>query len=410
MKAKAGRTLRWAGGAGAVAALLWFAWPAAGQGESPAAAPATPSPAAAPAPGGSAGAVLAAAPTATAPYSAAGAALREQQRAVAQARLERAQVTLDTYLQAARYPHDSRPAEEHADQLRPFDPIAEDRPLVMAGGGQPVRGVRLKTTQERVFLAGAETARITLALVDDQGRALPLRVTRSALHEVALPGRTTGTAVVGLPFTDDGTRGDLQAGDGVHSAVVAPAAQGFGGVQGLLRLDVALEHGGQPGEIYFDLVYTPEQAATWLPGVKEDKVEGSLVFTLALEVKLPGRYVVSARIDDASGQPFAVAMFNEELAAGTRAVPLRVFGKLLHDRQPLFPLSLRDVDGFLLKPDAYPDRVMLERRPGVLHVSQRYALAEFSEATWTSEDRTRYLRELGRDVTDARRALEDASR
>lgn len=402
------RWWRWAGGAGGVAALLWFAWPAAGQGEAPGpAAPAIAVPAAAPTTPAAVAPVLPAAPVAAiAPFSPAGLATRDQQRALAQARLERAQLTLDTYLQAARYPHDSRPADEHADQLRPFDPIAEDRALVMAGGGTPVRGVRLKTTQERVFLAGAETARITLSLVDEQGRTLPLRVTRSALHEVAQPGRNTGTAVVGLPFTDDGTRGDTQAGDGVWSAVVAPAQQGFGSVAGLLRLDVALEYGGQPGEIYFDLVYSPEQAARWLPGVKEAKVDGSLVFTLTLDVKIAGRYVVSARVDDANGLPFVVALFNEELAAGPRAVPLRVFGKLVHDRQPAFPLTVRDVDGFLLKPDAYPDRVMLERRAGVQHVSQPYAAADFSDATWASEDRTRYLRELGGDVADARRELD----
>ena len=74
-----------------------------------------------------------------------------------QGRLARAQLARDNYLQAARYPHESRPMDEHPDQVHPFEPIAEDRPLRMPGGSV-TQGVRLKTTQERVFASGNESA------------------------------------------------------------------------------------------------------------------------------------------------------------------------------------------------------------------------------------------------------------
>ena len=338
------------------------------------------------------------------PLSALGEGERRALHALWQQRLARAQAALDTYERIARYPHESRPAEEHADQLRPFDPIAEDRALRLPGGSA-TQGVHLRTTQERVFAAGAESSRITLSLQDDAGRLLPLRVTRAVLHEVTLPGRTASTPEFVMPVNDSGHAGDLVAGDGVLSALIHPLAQGFASYSGLLRLELSLDYAGQPGYLYFDLVYSPEQAARWLPGVGEAIVDGSLEFSLKAEVLMPGRYVVSARIDDASGKPLAIAMFNGELAAGPRVIRLPVFGKLLRDRQAAFPLRLRDVEAFLLKPDAFPDRVMLPRLLGLQHSSRSYALTSFPDTAWQSEERERYLAELGKDVQEAQRGV-----
>lgn len=330
---------------------------------------------------------------------------RQARRAVAQARLERAQEALATYQQAARYPHESRPASEHPDQLRPFDPVAEEHPLRMPGGSA-AQGVRLKTTQERIFLAGRESARVTVALVDAQERPLPLRVQRAVLREVPSPGATSRAPDFVLALTDNGQGGDAVPGDGVLTAWVQPALQGFDTVAGLVRLELNLEYAGQPGFLYFDFIFSPEQAARWLPGVREELRAGSLLFHLKAEVLIPGRYVVSARVDDANGRSFAMSLFNDELRAGTQEIRLPVFGKLVRDEQPAFPLRLRDVEAFLLKPDAHPDRVMLPRLAGILHTSRSYTLNEFSDASWQSAERDRYLAELQRDVDGARRALE----
>ena len=300
-------------------------------------------------------------------------------------------MTLDGYRAAAQYPHESRPIEEHPDQLRPFEPITEDRALRMPGGGA-TQGVHLRTTQERVFASGLESSRVTLTLQDDAGRTLPLRVTRAVEKEVTPPGRTASTVEVPLPISDN---------NGVLSAVMQPAAQGFASFAGTVRLELMLEYAGQPGFIYFDLTYSPEQAAIWLPGVREALNKGSLEFFLKAQVLLPGRYVLSARIDDAQGKPVALALFNGEVGKGTVEFRLPVFGKLLRDKQPAFPLTVRDVEAFLLKPDAFPDRVMLPRRVGVVHTSRSYALSSFSDSEWSSEERERYLTELGKDVDTA---------
>lgn len=330
---------------------------------------------------------------------------RQARRAQWQSRLERARDALEGYLQAARYPHESRPASEHPDQMRPFDPVAEDHPLRMPGSS-PIQGVRLKTTQERTFLSGSEVSRVTLGLVDANGQPLALRIQRAVLKEVPQPGATTRSAEFPMLVNDNGQAGDLRALDGIFTAWVQPQAQGFAAVAGLLRLELNLEYGGQPGFLYFDFIYSPETAARWLPAVREEVRDGSLAFLLKAEILLPGRYVASARVDDAAGRTIAVALFNAELPRGTQEIRLPVFGKLIRDENARFPLSLRDVDAFLLKPDAYPDRVMLPRLAGVVHTSRLHAAADFSDAAWQSEERQRYLDELGRDVKQAEKELE----
>lgn len=334
------------------------------------------------------------------PLSARGLAERQEQLVLWQARLERANNALNAYRAAAQYPHESRPISEHPDQVRPFSPIVEERDLRVPGGSAQ-RGVRLRTTQERVFASGMESSRVTLTLTDEQGRVLPLRVQRAVQKEVTPPGSTARTAEVALAVNDTGTQGDLVAGDGTWSALMQPGAQGFATFAGTVRLELNLEYAGQPGFLYFDLVYSPEQAATWLPGVREAVNAGGLDFVLKAQVLMPGRYVVTGRVDDAAGQPVALALFNAEVAAGAVEFKLPVHGKLIRDLKPAFPLVLRDVEAFLLKPDAFPDRVMLPRRAGEQHRSRSYALASFSDAEWQSDERTRYLTELGKDVAEA---------
>lgn len=339
------------------------------------------------------------------PLSPQGRAERAEQRELWQARLERARQSLEAYRAAAQYPHGSRPIEEHPDQVRPFEAITEERALRMPGGGSAAQGVRLRTTQQRVFASGLESSRVTITLTDDAGQVLPLRVMRAVQKEVTPPGQTARTAEVALDVNDAGRAGDAVAGDGTLTALMQPGAQGFGSFAGTVRLELHLDYQGQPGFIYFDLVYSPEQAATWLPGVREAAGPGGLDFFVKARVLLPGRYVVTGRIDDAAGRPLALAQFNGEVPRGEAEFRLPVFGKLMRDRQPAFPLVLRDVEAFLLKPDAFPDRVMLPRLAGVLHRSRSYAVASFSAAEWASEERTRHLTEFGKDVAEAEAKL-----
>jgi hypothetical protein len=213
-----------------------------------------------------------------------------------------------------------------------------------------------------------------------------------------------------LEFSDAGPGSaggaDDVAADNQFSARLAPGVQGFKGFGGTIRVLVFLRADGKEGVAHFDVIYTDDTPATWVAGVREAQEAGSLNFYLKANIGVAGRYVVSGRVDDARGQPFALVTFNDELAAGVQEIKLNVFGALIRDKRPVFPLKLRDVDGFLLIPDKFPDRLMMARRAGVVHASGNYNADSFSANEWTSEERSRYLAEYGSDVDKARAELE----
>jgi len=392
--------LRW----GAPAAVLigglfgWWvvAWQADARGDAVAPPPAS--------------AVAASAParSVVAPFSAAGQQAREAQLALWQQRLERAEEALQTYTEHTRYPHTSRPADEQADQMFPNDPVQEEHPL-REPKGKAAEGVRLRTTQERVFVQGDESVRFTVALVDEQGQALPLRVLNASAREVTPP--TVASLYPALPvvFTDDGTSGDRVAGDRELTAMLRPAAQGFAKLAGQIRLEVFIEGRGERGFTYFDIYVTADAPAAWSGRVRDVVEGGSLNFYLGATVREPGRYVVTGRIDDADGQPFALLTFNDEVGRGDTEFRLSLFGKLVRDAEPTMPLTLRDVVAFRLREEGHPDRALMPRLNGAVHVSGKHALASFSAAEWSAEERARYLTELTRDVDEARKKVDQLS-
>jgi len=348
---------------------------------------------------GAGGAGVTAQATPTSPFGTAGTTLNQQQLAAWQERFVRAEQVYASYRAATRYPPESRPIAEHPDQVRPFDPITEETPLRDASG-KPAKGVRVRTSQERVFVAGNESVKFTIEAVDENGRAVPLAVERSAAQ--GMPDTKTLITLIRaeVPFADNGAAPDDAAGDGKYSARLAPAAQGFANHAGTIRVLADVIAAGQKGVVAFDVVYTPAVPATWA-GAREALENGSLNFYLKAQVAMPGRYVASARVYDGNGVPFALLQFNDVVQGGAAEFKLTLAGALVRDKNPAFPLRLVDVEGFLLQPDTFPDRAMMPRQTGEVYVSKRYALGSFSDAEWDSEERARYLAEYGKDMQQA---------
>jgi len=304
--------------------------------------------------------------------------------------------TYCSYLQQTRYPHTSRPAAQHPDQLYPNQPVSESNPLRVDGGDSDP-AVLVQTTQSRVYLAAGETVAFSLRAVDAQGVALPLVVTRALAQGMVAPG-TRAAARVTLAFAQDGDD---------WRATFAPQAGALAGFHGTIRSGVRFSVNGRSGVVLFDVIHSPELPAVWHGAPHEAIGPDALEFTLPLDVRIPGRYVVSGRVDDALGRPFALASFNELLGQGTQAVALRVHGKLLHDADPgpALPLVLRDVEGYLLRENADPDRLLLARREGPVLVSRTLSLAGVPDHEWQSEERSRYLAEYAKDRMAARDRL-----
>jgi hypothetical protein len=355
------------------------------------------------------GAPKASGPSSGAPLSPEGQKLREEKLKLWTARYERAEQVYNTYRDATRYPHESRPIADATDQVRPFAPVLEEKTM-RNERGEGVKGITLKTGQDRVFLSGQDTVKFTVQAIDSAGKVLPLLITRAAAQSVPDGKQLVQVRSTNLDFSDAGASSagavDEVANDGNYSARLSPTTQGFAGFGGTIRVLVFVKADGKDGVAHFDVIYTDDMPATWITGEREAQEGGSLNFYLKAQVRVPGRYVVSARVDDARGQPFALLTFNDEVKTGTQEFRLNLFGALIRDKRPVFPLKLRDVEAFLLIPDKFPDRLMLPRRAGIIHTSGNYNPESFSAAEWSSEERNRYLAEYGRDLDTARTELE----
>jgi len=307
--------------------------------------------------------------------------------------------TYCSYLAHSRYPHDSRPAAQHPDQLYPNRAVRELNPMRVEGGDSDP-AVQLQTSQSRVYLAAGEQAVFSLRAVDAGGQPLPLVVTR-ALAQGMTYGASRAAPRVALDFAPD----FAEDGGGAWRARLAPGQTALAGFHGTIRLEVRYHAGGREGFVLFDVVYSPQLPATWGGAPRERIGETALRFALPLDVRLPGRYVVTGRIDDAAGRPFALATFNDVLGQGAQQVLLDVHGKLLHDGAPRLPLALRDVEGYLLRENADPDRLLLPRLEGTVFASGIRSLEGVPDAEWQGEERSRYLAEYAKDRTAARARL-----
>lgn len=314
------------------------------------------------------------------------------------AQMQLARHTLCRYRQASRYPDGSRPIAQHPGQLYPNAPVSENRPMRRKDGGITPR-ITVTTTQSRVYATAGETVLLAVTAADEHGNALPVTVEQATARGLAPPGRP-GREPVTLTMAEDSGG----SGGGGVSGVLAPAQSGLAGFHGTLRAEVHYRVDGQAGMAVFDVMHTPQTPAVWSGPVREALQDGSLQFTLGARVTVPGRYLVSGRVDDATGKPLALVTFNDLLPQGEASVPLVVHGLLLRDLAPVFPLTLRDIDGYLLT-DGDPDRALMPRIDGTALVTRRYLPDQFSDAEWESEQRSRYLAEFERDLAQASAAL-----
>jgi hypothetical protein len=317
--------------------------------------------------------------------------------------LQLAEHTYCSYRESSKYPHTSRPIAEQPDQVYPNAPVNETHAMRLDGGGADPK-VQLQTSQSRVYMAAGEAVSFSLRAVDAGGQALPLVVTRAVAQGITFKG-SRASPQVALAFADDGRGADAVAGDGAFAAVLAPAQTGLAAFNGTIRAEVRYSVGGNNGAVLFDVIYSPELPATWSGQVREAVENGSLNFYLKADIRQAGRYIVSGRVDDARGKPFALVTFNDKLGVGPNEVRLTMFGKLMRDQDAALPLTLRDVDGYLLKENTDPDRVLMPRLEGKAFTGKPHPLTSFSDAEWQGEERSRYLAEFGKDLARARSEL-----
>lgn len=316
--------------------------------------------------------------------------------AIRRERLRLAEERLATYRSWAKYPPASRPARENADQLHPTAPVERKIPLSLSG--QPSQNIALKLRQDRLAVVGNETLTLGIRCEDSQGQVQPctvLSAVASALPTDAAP--PTGQRPV--QFTADPQH------EGELIASFRPLDLQLVERTWPLRVDVKLRAGSDPveqGAALFDFLFTPEPPAVATGKIREALVDGSLVLYYGLNVRKAGRYMLHVRVDDAAGKELAFLEWNDPLPAGAQEVKFILFGKLVLDEHPRMPLKARDLDGFLLKEDADPDRELIPALSGYHHTTQAYPSSAFSAREWQSEERTRHESKYEHDVEEAR--------
>ena len=384
-----------AAGVAIVAGLAAVFWPKAGQQAAAADGPS--------APVRTAAAVQSSGQPGSPPALPAGLEKAERARLLVE-QYQHADQTYCSYLASTKYPVSSRPIAEHPDQVYPNQPVVETQPMRGEGGRGGDSNVLVQTSQSRVFMVSGEAVAFSLRAINAQGGALPLVVTRAVAGGMTF-GASRPAAQVSLPFTDDGTGADPVGGDSHFAAVLAPAQTSLAQFNGTIRTEVRYTVNGRAGVALFDVIYSPEVPAVWAGQAREVTEDGSLSYVLKADVRQAGRYIVTGRVDDAKGKPFALATFNDVLRAGPNDIRLTVFGKLLHDKAPAMPLTLRDVDGYLLKENVDPDRALMPRLEGRVVAGKPHLLRSFSDAEYAGEERTRHLAEFAKDAGHAKDAL-----
>lgn len=282
---------------------------------------------------------------------------------------------LEHYRAVTQYPFNSRPADEHADAMTLG---GAERRLP----GRTADAPTLVLTQDRLFVVGDEQVKLHIDSEPPGACALV------AAHLRAPPD-------LPVVFRDDGS--------GRFSASVQPS-QLPQFERDTVRIECELRCAGQPRTAFFDVKFSPVAPASFSGAYSDELENGSLRFDVTVNVQQPGHYLITGRVDDASHTGLALVQFNDELTAGEHRVPLTVFGKLVVDRAPAFPLVLRDLEGARLNEHGAPDRVFMAPQLGAQHRSRMYGLEVFSTQSWDSEQKRRYLGRLEAKVAQLRGA------
>ncbi len=320
--------------------------------------------------------------------------------------LENVQLTEHTYCSyrdSSKYPHGSRPIAEQPDQVYPNAPVNEANAMRTDSGNADPK-VLIQTSQTRVYLAAGEAVSFSIRAVDTEGKVLPLVITSATAQGLAF-GKQRALAPLSVPFVDDGNGADPVPNDGAFAATLVPSQTAMATFNGTIRTRVLYSVGGQNGSVAFDVINSAETPAVWMGPARETVDNGSLSYVLKADVRTAGRYIVNGRVDDAKGKPFALVNFNEVLQTGPNEIKLTVFGKLLRDHEAALPLTLRDVDGYLLRENTDPDRSLMARLEGKVVKGKPHPLNGFSDGEWSSEERDRHLAEFGKDFKAARAAF-----
>jgi hypothetical protein len=299
----------------------------------------------------------------------------------------------EQYLAANRYPHGViRATKEMVDLLQPNKLETVMRPALQAPNTK--EGDRVSA----IFQAGIART------VGKDPIPLRLAVFRGP-NKTPEPAKVLVTKIVRLD--DGGAQTSLgsftlarQADSEELSGTWTPPAE-LEGYNGLLMFLVQWQANGiEPQGSSATLEYTDVEPARIMRVDRDELVGGSIDVHIALDVKMPGLYLIDARIYAADGTtPIGFTQTTPTLAEGNADVKLTFYGLLFHDAKIAGPYVLKMVTGHVQSFSPTGGRGREMRSWTGTYTTKPYSLAELTDKEWDSPTKQKTLKSFDDQIT-----------
>lgn len=296
-------------------------------------------------------------------------------RAQALAKLDE---TIQNYRATMVYPLSSRPADgsnKHTTQWN--HAISVGQPFAVDAAK---REIAATATIDRIFASPgtAVTLELAASYVDD-GTLAPLDQADAQLQWRDRQANEWVTAqAVALQRT----------GDRWVGAVVPSQVDALQATLREVRLVAFARVGELSREFALDFAYAVAPPVV-VRGIASDRMlDGQLVVELDVDLAAAVPVGLMATLFAADGTT-AIAVFDDRYFpthAGRQTIPVRFFGKILHDRQIDGPYRVGAVHGYAYRHAQSPDQVWFERADAPVMVTQGYAASSFSAANYRSPE------------------------
>jgi hypothetical protein len=296
-------------------------------------------------------------------------------RAAATAKLDQ---TIRHYRATMVYPLWSRPADRSNDHITNWNrSISVGQPFAM---NRAKREISATAQIDRVFAPSgtAIAVHVSASYVAD-GTPAPLdQIDAHVQWRDRQDNRWVTVQAVPLQAASDGWNG----------AVVPSQIPALREVVREARVVASVRAGHLARELALDFAYAVELPVV-VHGIASDRViDGQL--ELGLDVELAGTAPVRLMATLFSGDGrTAIAVLDDRFvpaAAGRQVLGVRVFGKILHDRQIDGPYRLGAVHGYVYRKNAMPDQLMFDRADAPAMMTAAHAANEFSAADFKSPE------------------------
>ncbi len=235
---------------------------------------------------------------------------------------------LSDYRKWSRYPPNSRPLKaEFGDVIRhqqielPFQPM----PVVKPDGtlGDAAYACRLQPVEHTVV----------------EGESMVIQVA-CRTSENQTPAELKIESVSLIRFLDDKTWGvrapDIRPGNAQNEWVTElefkPQPQDWGEMDLAVKFSIHAEKPGFVHEKKVTFFSSPVAPAKFTGKFAEKLENGSLVLSVELDVRMPGRYTVEGNLFTTDDRPVAHVRADARLTGGKQMVDLLFFGKIFHDQ------------------------------------------------------------------------------